>query len=385
MHLEKGHYLIPLFLAILIQVPLLSQETTDSLRLGIRPYGSFRGHLAYYNDELELQENASRIGFEISMIKNKVRYFVAAELGINLFQSNVVFNADASTRGGFIVVESSQDKQVFSTRLGYLGVDMGPLGVLTIGKQWSVYYDITGYTDKFNVFGGQGSSTYVAGTDGGTTGTGRVDQSLMYRNAFGPFRVGAQIQVRTTANNRLLDGFALSGQYSPMQDVSLGVAFAQSYFNEDLMDGTIGFENNPTYLSLGGSYGRGNWDIGVVYARQTHGDATESFIDLQEGATVVFNGWGLEAFVKYNLDKLSLLGGYNGYFPETEGLPIYQEFERQFFLLGLEYRPLKAAYFYSEYRIANGENPLGIGYFNVFTVGLRIDLERTWSRSFPVN
>ncbi len=37
----------------------------------------------------------------------------------------------------------------FSTRLGYLGVRLGKYGELSIGKQWSVYHDISQYADMF--------------------------------------------------------------------------------------------------------------------------------------------------------------------------------------------------------------------------------------------
>jgi hypothetical protein len=47
---------------------------------------------------------------------------------------------------------------------------------VAIGKQTAVHYDVTSYTtDRFNVFGGQGTSTCVAGTDGGASGTGLLD------------------------------------------------------------------------------------------------------------------------------------------------------------------------------------------------------------------
>jgi hypothetical protein len=76
------------------------------------------------------------------------------------------FNVDGSLSGGFLHVESAQTQQVFGNRLGYLGVDLGKFGVITIGKQWSVYRDITSYSDRFNVFGARASATFIGGTDG---------------------------------------------------------------------------------------------------------------------------------------------------------------------------------------------------------------------------
>ena len=187
-------------------------KNIDSAKIRISPYGSFRGHIAVLNDQAEIQENASRIGFELSVQKGQIRYFTGVELAINLFRSAQLLNADANTNSGFIRLDESQNLQVFSTRLGYLGADFGKYGILKIGKQWGVYYDITGYTDRFNVFGGQGSATYVASSDGGETGTGRANQALTYRNKIGPLHLGGQLQMRSIENGYLFDGFGLSAQ-----------------------------------------------------------------------------------------------------------------------------------------------------------------------------
>jgi len=53
---------------------LLAQTTEipeDSIQLSFKPYGSFRGHFAVYNEELEMQENGSRIGFEFGVKRKK--------------------------------------------------------------------------------------------------------------------------------------------------------------------------------------------------------------------------------------------------------------------------------------------------------------------------
>jgi hypothetical protein len=46
-----------------------TEVAPDSLRLSFKPYGSFRGQFAFYNDGVEFQENGSRIGFELSRRK----------------------------------------------------------------------------------------------------------------------------------------------------------------------------------------------------------------------------------------------------------------------------------------------------------------------------
>jgi predicted porin len=123
------------------------------------------------------------------------------------------FNADASNPGGFSTVYQTTNP-LFTARLGYLGVDFGPAGKVSVGKQNSVHYDITGYTtDQLNVFGGQASATYVGGTDGGVTASGRADQVVQYRNNFLKILdVAGQVQFRSNDTGHTADSLGASAQ-----------------------------------------------------------------------------------------------------------------------------------------------------------------------------
>ncbi|MDX1333781.1 MAG: porin [Robiginitalea sp.] len=354
-------------------------KSTDRAIIQIAPYGSFRGHLAVLNDQIEIQENASRIGFELSVIKGTIRYFTGVELGINLFRSAQFLNADANTNSGFIRLGESQNLQVFSTRLGYLGADFGKYGVLKIGKQWGVYYDITGYTDNFNVFGGQGSATYVANSDGGETGTGRANQALTYRNKIGPLHLGGQLQMRSIENGYLFDGFGLSAQVAIWKGLKAGATYNKAYFEDFLVDNILGAGGQPEYLALGASYRSDHLDLGAVYATHTNGDLTRSEVD-EELVSTVFDAEGFELFGKFKRPKYSILAGFNGYFPEVEGLPVSQDFKRQYYMVGAEYKPSRFAYLYAEYRYGKGINSFGIEALDVFTLGIRLDLRRSWEK-----
>ena len=103
---------------------------------------------------------------------------------MNLVQSETTFNAGATTASGFGVINQAT-QPVFGARLGFIGVDFGALGRIAFGKQNATHYDITDCTrDRFNVFGGQSTGTYVAGTDGGQSGTGGADQIILYHLKF---------------------------------------------------------------------------------------------------------------------------------------------------------------------------------------------------------
>lgn len=374
-----------------------SNSLPDSLTLSIRPYGSFRGHLAAYHGEMEFQENASRLGFEFSVQKKRTRFFIASELQMNMFKSNSIFNADANLDGGFLVLESRRQTDVFGIRLGYLGVDMAKFGTLTVGKQWSVYYDITSFTDHFNVFGMQASATLVAGTDGGETGTGRADQSIIYRNTFGPVSVGAQIQAKNVTNNSFVDGLGFSASVAISKELKFGAAFNRGYINKEIIESQIilGLSGQPTYFAAGISYIGEKLQLGAVYARQTNGDHSQGLYTDETGdrhtPTVVYDADGVELYGKYVFGKIVALAGYNYYLPQTENIrmptgeqPIAPGYKRNFLILGLEYRATKPAYLYAEQRISNGKTVLGTNEFDVFTLGIRIDIARTFSKTLQM-
>ena len=90
-----------------------AQTNEDSVKIQFSAWGSFRGHIAYFDKDLKIQENASRMGLELSVFHKEIRFFGGAELAINLFRSPQIFNADANTNSGFLSLEDIQNQQVF--------------------------------------------------------------------------------------------------------------------------------------------------------------------------------------------------------------------------------------------------------------------------------
>ena len=129
------------------------------------------------------------------------------------FKSETTLNAGATTESGFGVVQQVT-QPVFGARLGFFGVDTDKYGSLSYGKQNSTHYDITSYTtDRFNVFGGISTATYVAGTDGGQSGTGRADQTILYhRQVREDIRLRSAGTVRAGDTSQAFNGFGFSLQ-----------------------------------------------------------------------------------------------------------------------------------------------------------------------------
>lgn len=370
-----------------------AQGVRDSIELSVRPYTGLRGHLAIYNDGMEVQENASRAGIEVGVKKGNLAFIAGAEFQVNMFRGGSSFNVDGNLSGGFLTIQSVQTQQVFANRLGYIGVDLDQYGIFTIGKQWSVYRDVTSYTDRFNVFGARASATFVGGTDGGENGTGRADQSIIYRNRFGSFSIGAQIQARGGNKDKFIDGLGLSAQLEMMKGLFVGAAYNRAFLSENLINSgnILGLSGHPTYLSLGTKYIGDKVDFGVVGILQKNGDFTQGFYhDPVAGLlkpTVVFNARGLETFGNYKLKKFSILAGYNLYAPDTHSIstvsgqhPVSTGFGKNDVIVGLASLPVKFVHIYSEQRISLGKDAVGHKEQSVFTMGLKIDLSGRFNK-----
>jgi hypothetical protein len=235
------------------------------------PYGSIRNIVSISDAGAQVQDDASRVGINFSTF-GPIKVFGTAEWGVNLVQSETTFNAGATTAQGFGVINQAT-QPVFGARLGFIGVDFGRFGRLSFGKQNSTHYDITDYTtDRFNVFGGQSTATYVAGTDGGQSGTGRADQIILYHLKFAKiFDFGAQGQLRTGATSQAFNGFGFSLQATVLPGLKIGGAYNKTYFNPKFTQAI--FNGGGTdYWAIGAKGGWRNLEWGAVWVRQNSGD-----------------------------------------------------------------------------------------------------------------
>ena len=257
------------------------------------PYGQWRTHLATFDDTAEVQDNATRVGINFRT-RGDIQMFVGTEWGVNFVQSSTQFNLSAAGPGEFGQVTTATSTP-FITRLGFVGIDFGPAGRVAIGKQWSAHYDVTSYTtDRFNVFGGQGTSTYVAGSDGGVTGTGRADRVVTYRNKIAKiFDVGLQAQFRGTEKN----GVGGSAQVTVMPGVKVGAAFTHTNFPQATRDGVQGLDENADYAALGTRIDWKYLEVGFVYTHQTSGDMVQVPVG-NATRNVAFNADGTELYVR---------------------------------------------------------------------------------------
>lgn len=353
--------------------PVTTGENPALHYLGyFEPYGSLRTILAISSAQTQVQDDASRIGINFTT-RGPVKVFAKTEWGVNLLQSESSFNVDATPDQGFGTV-TQVTNPVFIARLGYVGVDFGPLGQVSFGKQNSTHYDITSYTtDRFNVFGGQASATYVAGTDGGTSGTGRADQVVLYSNKFARvFQFGAQGQFRGANLPQAFNGFGFSLQATVNPELKIGGAYNKTYFS-NLAEQII-FPGGTDYWTFGAT---GSWHIleyGAVWAREINGDLV--FTPNQLGLDtipVVFSANGLELYSKFKFGKFAAVGGFIDYMPRDLNPRINPNFKTRYAILGAEWHVSPAGYAFVETRLGDTTNAEGQGGYNAAAVGFRYD------------
>ena len=198
---------------------------------------------------------------------------------------------------------------MFTARLGFVGVDFGPVGRMAIGKQTAVHYDVTSYTtDRFNVFGGQGTSTYVAGTDGGATGTGFADRVVNYRNTlFKILEVGIQGQFRGGKDS---EGAGASLQLTILPGVKVGGAYTRTNWSQNTRDlvREPGRRRRVCRRSARASTGASSsW--GWSTRTRSNGDMVQ--VPFEDIVTpVAFDADGVELYLHGQLKRLGLIGGF---------------------------------------------------------------------------
>jgi predicted porin len=340
------------------------------------PYGQIRIHLAAFKDDAQVEDNATRMGINFAT-RGKIKVIAGTEWGVNLVRSETQFNLSSAPPADQFGELVTLTNPVFLPRLGFVGGDFGPFGKVTLGKEYAPQYDIASYTtDRFNVFGGQGTLAYVGVTDGGVTGTGRADRVVQYRNTFLKiFEVGLQGQFRGAGPTNG-DGGAASLQVKVLPGVKIGGTYTRTNWPSTVKQQIQGLGGNADYFAFGT---RVDWKIlqfGGVYAHEHNGDWVNVPLasNPSQFATVVYNANGFEVYTRAGIGRLGLIGGYTSLDPKVRSTLLDPRFRTRYFILGGEWFFAKTAKLYTESRFDNDSvTATGEKGYNVFTIGFRYD------------
>jgi predicted porin len=249
---------------------------------------------------VSVKNNSSRVGFMAEQkVLGEITVLGQGEWKMNLGQGDTTYNITENPDTSFGVFQSTTS-QALTTRLGFIGLKLGRYGTVTLGKQWGVYYDISGWTDRYIVFGTHGSSTFNAGTDGGQTGEGRANEALAYRVALGPLRLGVQAQFEGSKHGAV-DTLSGSAIYQLTRGLRLGVAYSHGFLN--LGTNIAGYDGRDGQAFTGGLvFDDAGWTFALVDTWTRNHEAVSV-----PAATVVYDSLGAELFASRRFGEHFLL------------------------------------------------------------------------------
>jgi outer membrane protein N len=357
------------------------EDEEKTHRTGFDIYGSARIRYRTQANVSEWQDSSSRIGANVDLrIFQQSFVYARYEVGFNAL-TGLESLVNPGEKAG------EQFSETVFTRLLYAGVDTPHVNYI-FGKNWSTYYKVSYFTDRFMGTGGSASGTYNAQTDGGPTGPGRADKTLQTQFSidglperwFKPFKLNAQLQ----HGNSIPFGegadygtaYSLSAILTTQRNDTLGLA--HNYAQIDLADNPslqrIGLSGNASATLVGLRSFGDRWYAGFVASRLQNHETTDD--------GTYFDGWGSELYAQYRIaGSVWFVGGFNVLEPDADQL-LARDYRIRYGVAGLRYSfdDFRRMIF-ANIRIDDSLNADGTPGSDVFTIGIRWDLStRGWHR-----
>ncbi|MDX1336014.1 MAG: porin [Gammaproteobacteria bacterium] len=339
-------------------------------------YGSARLRYRVTEDDSFWADGGSRFGLSARKeVKPELWFFARGEAGINLLESaDFLFNRNTTAPGGKL------GDNIFA-RLLYVGFET-PAYMVTAGKNWSTYYRVTSFTDRFQGAGASASGTFNVATDGGYTGTGRADNVLQTRiqltpfseeTAFKPVKLNLQAQhgrpIPAIDDAHYGTTLGASALFQTEQNFDIGLAYNHASIDTADLDRlrSSGIDGDATALALGLRWFSDNWYLGTVMTRLENHEATDDLI--------YFDGTGLELYAQYRLHKQWWITGGGNYLKPDNNQTQAGDFLVNYGLMGIRYsfREFEQMLF-ANIRFDYGRTADGRERGDVYTVGIRWDL-----------
>ena len=287
---------------MLLSIHVLAQEKRkleipDVLK-SIVPYGTFEYGFGGNKHSLSIVDLIPRIGLKGSWAfdeNEEYSFFTKAEVSVKLSKKNTYIRISADPGSS----PYGSPVGPFGARLGYIGIST-PYGSVSIGKQWGVHYTLAGNIDNMYMFGGDAIGVYNAGTDGGSSGTGRADQSMKYEYTSDKFYIGVQSQFYDSLADSI-SGFGASSiaSYYIIGNVKVGASYSHTF------DGIKNPQHGESiygdqYASLYVGYTKEDFFMGILASKFNQ---HEKYHDIVTGKDVYYDGLAIEYNLKYNFGK----------------------------------------------------------------------------------
>ncbi len=281
-----------------------SYSQKDSIQDDFDIYGFFQVQTVLQDDNYHINDGSTHIGLDfVKRISPNLTFYAQFEIGLSLVTSE---NFDAivnpnNDRDFFDYVDPNNNSFGLSGRLGLVGVDFGKYGRFSVGKQWSVYYDVAGWTDYWYNFGADVTPAYWNDTDGGSSGTGRANNASIYRVSL-PSRTNIGLQVQAI-NKRYSFGASV---IQNIGDLEIGGSFVHSDMNEVFMDSVANFTNPMRELVAGFRYVKRK-----TYASLNVTSGENRIIKINGNYTAIPT-WGFESVYSHQFnERWMIIGGFD--------------------------------------------------------------------------
>ncbi len=346
--------------AVIVEDPVVLSEFLDI-------YGSMRLFAEAGGGSTELKDGPSRLGFRLGReLQNGPAFFGRIEWKTNLVNDRSVFAVGDSSGSG-IAIRRGDSGDAISLRLGYLGVRFDRIGEFSVGKQWSTYTDVAGWTNAFNIYGGAGLSSFPGGTDGGDLGTGRADNAIVWRNRSGRFSYGLQTQLKDTDDGEDYRNLGGSLIFAPTSEWRMGAAFSASTIKGGFVDLTG--DDESSIAVVGVRYASAPWTIALSVASWENHESVFFDEDL-----IFYDGEGAELYVGYDFpNRFTVYGGINYTDPDIDDPRIDPDFGVERWILGASFFTTQQSYAFVEALLNNGTGPAGNSPDSVMAAGYRFD------------
>jgi predicted porin len=304
---------------------------------GVDLYGSARLRYRKAGDETVLEDGGSRIGVSATwQYRPQSWLFGRVEAGFNVLNAlEAVFQPGSREN-------DSSDAALFP-RLYYAGLET-PDFIASFGKNWSTYYQVTGFTDLFDSTGGSASGTYNAQTDGGPSGTGRADSVLQTRLTVDwfpeslnlkPFDMNVQLQydrkIPNVEGGRYGVALGMSSVFKTQGDTEVGFAYNYADVRDESAPAVVasGIKGDDHAFAIAARRISDRWYLASTVARLRNHETTDQkrYVD----------AWGWELYGRYRLvGKLWAVGGWNWLKPDR-GQPLAGQYRVKYGVLGLRF------------------------------------------------
>lgn len=266
------------------------------LYLSIRPQFINSGD----NEQMQLVNGGSKGGFfYYYQFNNELGLIFHYEAGVDWQSDTRFFN--------------TSDTEDTNRRLSYFALK-GDDNSIILGKYWSAYYDIAGFTDQFIAFGGNASGAFSGGPHGTPSGTGRADKMVQFRTKQDTYDATLQVQLKHDAF-RDWDtdySYTLSGSlvYKRWEDIKLGASLSYGKFVEITPEmNAQGIDGNDWASIIGVSYRKNYFSVNGVFSYMKNHTSDDQ--------GMYFDSVGAELYMRYDIDKsFRIAGGGNWLSPK---------------------------------------------------------------------